>query len=367
MKVALIHDWLNGMRGGEKVLEGLCSLYPEADLYTLIYEPAKLSQTITRHRVFTSFIQRLPGAKKHYRHYLPLFPAAIEQFDLRAYDLVVSTSHCVAKGVITAPGTVHLCYCHTPMRYAWEQYHEYFPVARMNWLQKAVIPLAMTYLRQWDVVSSRRVDHFMANSHHVAKRIKRYYNREAQVVHPPVDGGRFYISKTIKDYYLVVSAMVPYKRLDRAVAAFNQLKRPLVVVGQGPELKALKKMAGPAITFVPKCDDQTLVEYYANCKVFIFPGEEDFGITPLEAMACGRPVIALGQGGALETVVPGKTGLFFEEPTADALARAVTAADQVDWRPEVIRDHALSFDRAVFQEQLRLAIEQAWHELKEQD
>ncbi len=367
MKVALVHDWLNGMRGGEKVLEGLCSLYPEADLYTLLYDRSKLSPTITSHKVFTSFIQRLPGAKKFYRHYLPLFPSAIEQFDLRAYELVISTSHCVAKGVLTAPGTLHLCYCHTPMRYAWEQYHEYFPSAKMNWLQKLVVPAAMTGLRQWDVVSSQRVDRFFANSRHVAKRIKKYYGREAQVVHPPVEGGRFYISDQPKTYYLVVSAMVPYKRLDRAVRAFNQLKKPLVMVGHGPEMKALKKMAGPTITFVPKCDDQALTDYYANCKAFIFPGEEDFGITPLEAMAAGRPVIALGQGGALETVVPGKTGLFFQEPTAEALARAVTEAEAINWQPLLIREHALHFDRAMFQEQLHRAIEQARLELKEQD
>lgn len=358
MKVALIHDWLNGMRGGEKVLEGLCDLYPDAPIYTLLYEPEKCSDKIKQHQVVTSFIQNLPWARKYYRHYLPLFPTAIEQFDLRGFDLVISTSHCVAKGVLVPPGTLHLCYCHTPMRYAWEQYHEYFPSDQLSWWQRKIIPLAMTALRQWDVVASNRVDQFIANSRHVAKRIKKYYHREALVVHPPVAGQRFSIASETEDYYLVVSAMVPYKRLDRAIRAFNHLKKRLLVVGSGPELKKLKKLAGPTVTFESHCSEEHLTHLYERCRAFIFPGEEDFGITPLEAMAAGRPVIAYGVGGALETVVPNRTGLFFYEPTAEALAAAVQEAETVTWQSQAIRDHALTFDYDHFKKNLQSVIKQ---------
>ena len=234
MRVALVHDWLNGMRGGEKVLEVLCELYPEADIYTLLYEPGRVSETIRRHRVTASFIQRLPWARRYYRHYLPLFPAAIEQFDLRGYDLVVSSSHCVAKGALTAPGTVHVCYCHTPMRYAWEQYHEYFPDRELSWFKRWFIPLAMSRLRLWDTATALRVDFFLANSRHVASRIQRYYGRDAVVVNPPVSAEKFSLGKGAGDYYLVVSALVPYKRIDRAVEACNRLRAPLHIVGDGP-------------------------------------------------------------------------------------------------------------------------------------
>jgi len=357
MKVALIHDWLNGMRGGEKVLEVLCEIYPEADIFTLLYEPEKISETIRTHRVFTSFIQRMPGAKKHYRHYLPLFPAAIEQFDLRGYNLVISTSHCVAKGILAEPGTPHICYCHTPMRYAWEQYHEYFPSEQLGLFKRWFIPLAISHLRVWDVVSAQRVNHFIANSAHVARRIKKYYGREALVVHPPVDAGRFRLSNVVEDYYLVVSALVPYKRIDRAIAAFNALSARLVVVGDGPEYKRLRRIAGSTIFFIKKCTSEKLISLYANCRAFIFPGEEDFGITPLEAMASGRPVIALGKGGVLETVVDKKTGLFFYEPTAESLLGAVRRAQEIKWDPQIIRSRALEFDRPLFKKRLAHVIQ----------
>jgi len=354
MKVALVHDWLNGMRGGEKVFEVLCELYPEADIFTLLYEPSRVSETIRQHRVHTSFIQRLPGARRFYRHYLPLFPAAIEQFDLRGYDLVISSSHCVAKGVVTAPGTVHVCYCHTPMRYAWEQYHEYFPARELGFLQRCFIPLAMSRLRLWDAATAPRVDFFLANSAHVAARIRRYYGREAVVVNPPVSAEQFSPAREAGEYYLVVSALVPYKRIDRAIAACNQLQVPLHIVGDGPERQRLQRLAGPTVKFFPAAPE--LKEIYNRCRAFLFPGEEDFGITPLEAMASGRPVIAYGVGGAIETVVDGKTGLFFHEPTAESLAAAIRKSERVRWNAQLIRRRALEFDRPVFKRNLGKAI-----------
>ncbi|MCK5241782.1 glycosyltransferase [bacterium] len=359
MKVALVHDWLNGMRGGEKVLEVLCEMYPMADIFTLLYEPKKLSATIRRHQVKTSFIQKIPGAKKFYRHLLPLFPAAIEQFDLRGYDLVISTSHCVAKGVLTEPQVPHICYCHTPMRYAWEQYHEYFPAHRLGWFKRKFIPLAISRLRVWDVVSSQRVDYFIANSAHVAKRIKNYYGRDAVVVHPPVEGEKFGTAVEIGDYYFILSALAPYKRIDRAVEAFNQLGEKLIVVGDGPEFKRLGKIAKKNITFKRRCEQEELNRLYARCRAFIFPGEEDFGITPLEAMASGRPVIAYAKGGALETVKEGKTGLFFNEPKASSLADAVKRSQNLEWDANRIQSRAREFDRPRFKQKLMQAIQQS--------
>jgi glycosyltransferase involved in cell wall biosynthesis len=344
MKVALTHDWLNGMRGGEKVLEVFCDLYPEADLYTLFYEPDRVSPKIRALDPVASVLQRFPFARRRYRYYLPLFPWAIGRFDMTIYDVVISSSHCAAKGVRTHDSQVHICYCHAPMRYIWDQFEVYFGGRRRWRLSSILMRRWVERLRQWDVDTAQRVNAFIANSATVAKRIERYYNREATVVHPPIDTKKFQPrGGKPGDYFLVVSALVPYKRIDLAVEAFNKMGRPLHVVGDGPELGRLRRVAGSNIRFLGWVSDEELVGQYDRCRALVFPGEEDFGITAVEAQACGRPVIALRKGGVVETVRERRTGLFFSEPTAEALCKAVRALDDVVFDRGVIRAHAERF------------------------
>ena len=278
MKVALVHYWLVNMRGGENVLEMFCDIFPEADIYTLVYNPKVISEKINRHNVTTSFIQRLPGGVKHYQKYLPLHPFAVEQFDLSDYDLVISSESGAAKGVILKPETCHICYCETPMRYLWNMYHE--ERKGLGTLQKILWAAVSNYMRQWDYINSQRVDYFIANSENVRRRIKRYYGRDAEVIHCPVNFSRFYNAPD-EDYYLFVGQLTPYKKADLAVQAFNKTNKKLIVVGDGPQRKYLEKIAGPNISIVGAKTGQELIDYYAKCKAFIFPGEEDFGITPL--------------------------------------------------------------------------------------
>ncbi len=349
MRVALVHDWLTGMRGGEKVLEGILSCYPNAPIYTLVHLPGSVSRQIESHPIHTSFVQRLPGIAAHYRKYLPFFPRAIEQFDLSGYDLVISSSHCVAKGVRPGERAVHVCYCHTPMRYIWDAYEDYFGPGRAPAHVRAAMALAVAPLRRWDVTSSRRVSAFVANSHNVAYRIRRTYGRTAEVVHPWVDHATFTPGPdSPSDDFLVVSALVPYKRVELAIEAFRGLDSRLVVAGGGPELARLRRLAPPNVTFQGRVSDTELRTLYRRCRALVFPGPEDFGIVPLEAMACGRPVIAFAEGGALETVVDGVTGTFFREPTAASLRAAVETFDADAWDPDAIRRHALRFDRERF-------------------
>ena len=353
MRVALVHDWLTGMRGGERCLEVFCELLPEADLFTLLHVPGSVAPIIERRRIVTSFVQRLPSARMRYRQYLPLFPAAIARFDLAAYDLVVSLSHCVAKAARPRPGAWHLCYCFTPMRYVWDLYDHYVGVGPLT---RALLPPVAAALRRWDRRASRRVDRFVAISDFVADRIARCYAREAEVIYPPVDVQRFEIVPDGGDFYLVVSALVPYKRVDLAVQAARQLGRRLVIVGTGPEERRLRAMAGRGVEFLGWRSDAEVADLYARCRALLFPGVEDFGITPLEAMAAGRPVIALAAGGALETVIPpGKddtppTGLLFERQSSEALASAMrdfeAAPDRFD--AKALRAHAERFDRPLF-------------------
>ena len=357
-RVALVHDWLTGMRGGEKCLEVFCELFPDADLFTLIYVPERVSPTIRRMKVRASWIDQLPGVKHYYRYCLPFFPDAIEKFDLQAYDLIVSSSHCVAKGIFPR-GSPHVAYIHSTMRYIWDQHDTYFGPGD-SWLSRAGMSLWRRYLQHWDVRSAERVDHFIANSNNVAAKVKTLYGRQASVIHPPVDAERFRLGDRQEPYYLIVSALVPYKRIEIAVAAFNRLKLPLKIAGEGPIRKKLEKMARSNVEFLGWVDDQVLPTLYASCQAVIFPGEEDFGIVPLEAHASGRPVIAYGKGGALETILPlGNlglaTGVFFRESTPESLIEAVRIFQQNRRRfdPAAIRRHACRFSRDRFKVQVK--------------
>jgi glycosyltransferase involved in cell wall biosynthesis len=357
-RVALVHDWLTGMRGGERCLEVFAELFPDADLYTLLHVPGSVSPTIERRRIVTSFIQRLPQAQRRYRHYLPLFPAAVRAFDLRGYDLVLSSSHAVAKGVRVPAGALHVCYCFTPMRYVWDLYDDYFG-PRSGLAARLVMPPVAAWLRRWDRRTAAGVHHFVAISRFVADRIRRAYGREADVIYPPVDVSRFRVDEAPGEFYLVVSALTPYKRVDLAVEACNRLGRKLLVVGSGPEERRLRALAGPTVELLGWRDDAQIVELYARCRALLFPPLEDFGITPLEAMAAGRPVIAFGEGGARETVVPPgegepPTGLFFARQTVDDLADAIQRfeASAHQFEPKALRRRAEAFDRPLFRERV---------------
>lgn len=356
LNAALVHDWLTGMRGGEKVLEAFCQLLPGAPIYTLLHLKGKVSPLIESHPIRTSFIQQMPASASRYRHYLPLFPKAVEGFRLPPVDLVLSTSHCVAKGVRAPHGALHVSYVHTPMRYVWDMYDAYFGPGKGG-LARHVMPIFRKGLQRWDVRTADRVDHFIANSAHVAGRIKRHYDRDSTVIHPPVDTGRFAPAAQPEDYYLVVSALVPYKRVDLAVQACGALGRKLKVVGIGPEEARLKDQAGPEVEFLGWQPEDALPGLYARARAMIFPGEEDFGITPVESMAAGRPVLALGRGGALETVVGpddpagrAPTGRFFKEQELDAVISAMQELEgELDrFDPQALARHAAGFDTAVF-------------------
>jgi glycosyltransferase involved in cell wall biosynthesis len=359
-KIALVHDWLTGMRGGEKVLEVLCELYPQATLFTLLHNKGSVSRVIEKMEIRTSFIDRLPYKSGRYRNYLPLFPRAIESFDFSGYDLILSSSHAVAKGARPAPGALHICYCHTPMRYVWEQYDQYFGPRRAGLLTRAAMSFIAPRLRKWDLESSRRVHSFVANSQNVAERIRQYYQRTADVIYPPVNVEQFTVSEGDDGYYLIVSALVPYKRVDLAVEACKRSGERLLIVGTGPESGRLRSAAPRNIEFLGWQPDSELAGLYARCRALIFPGIEDFGIVPLEAMASGKPVVAFGQGGALETVVDDPqraTGVFFREQTPEALREALVKLRGLKFNPHTIRAHAEQFDRKIFREKYRLYVE----------
>ena len=360
MHIAFIHDWLNGMRGGERCLEALCELYPDAHLYCLFHEKGKLSPAIESLEIHTSFVQKLPLVFRKYRHYLPLFPAAIEQFDLREYELVISLSHCVANGVITNPQTCHISYTFTPMRYAWDLYFDYFGGDRSRGISRYLIPYFMNYLRMWDIAASKRTDYFVAISHHIKQRINKHYRRPADVIYPPVDT-EFYTSGSVQQpegFFLIVSAFAPYKKIDLAIEAFNHLKLPLKIIGQGQDIKRLKECAHPNIEFLGALSNEDLRDHYRRCKALIFPGEEDFGIVPVEVQACGRPVIAFAKGGILETTVQKETAVWFHEQSPEAIIAAVKAFEALSCSPAVIRDNALRFAKSRFQEEMQQYIEQ---------
>jgi len=353
MRTAIVHYWLLNMRGGEKVLEALCRMLPDADVFTLFYDPERVSETIRSHRVQTSFLQPW---RKHYRSLLPLMPLALESFDLRAYDLVVSSESGPAKGVIVPSSARHVCYCHTPMRYLWDLYPAYRNEwTHSRWKRAVMAPLA-NYLRLWDYASAARVDTFVANSENVRRRIWRTYRRDAVVAHPPVSVESF-CWKPPEDYYLLVSELVPYKRVDSAVRVFSRNGRRLRVVGEGPEYKALKRAAAPNIEFCGRLNDTDLRECYARCRAFLMPGEEDFGMTVVEALASGKPVIAWARGGAPEIVPQSEPlgGLLYAEGTDEALEQAVKAWDQREGEinPPALRHYAARFSEAEFARKMR--------------
>jgi len=342
MKIAIVHDWLTNMGGAERVILAFHEIFPDAPIYTSVYNPDKLPEEFRKMDIRTSFIQKLPRAKTKYNMYLPLMPTAFEQFDLSEYDVVLSSSSSCAKGVITRADTLHICYCHTPMRYAWDFYHEYKQNAP-KW-QKKFIPFLMNYIRMWDRLTADRVDYFIANSNAVARRIKKHYRRDAVVINPPVNVDFYTPKDEDEDYFLIVSRLVEYKRIDIAIEAFNDLGLPLIIIGDGPEKSKLQSLAKSNIKFLGRLPDEEVKEYYAKCRAFIFPGEEDFGITPLEAQACGRPVIAFGKGGVLDSVIDGVTGIYFKEQTKESLCEAVIKFNNKSFDKNIIRKSAERFD-----------------------
>jgi glycosyltransferase involved in cell wall biosynthesis len=355
MRVAIIHDYLNQYGGAERVLEAIHLLYPSAPVYTSIYDPAAMPAALRTWDIRTSWMQRLPGWRKLFRLYFPLYPSAFERFDLRGYDLVLSSSSAYAKGIIPAPGARHICYCHTPMRFAWRT-DAYVEREGIRGPLRAILNILLISLRRWDLRSAERVDRFLANSHDVAQRIRTIYGREATIVPPPVDLPAYHPAAP-GDYYLAGGRLIPYKRLDLAIQACNQLRLPLKIFGDGRDRAALEALAGPTIEFLGWVGEEQRHALFAGCRAFLFPGEEDFGITPLEAMAAGRPVIAYAAGGALDTVVEGGTGRFFHQPHSEALAEAILQSQADRFEPDAIRKHAEGFGRDIFLERMRAVIQ----------
>lgn len=348
LRVAIVHYWLVGPGGGENVVKTMLTLFPQADVFTMVAKPDYADTVVPRARLRTSMLQHLPGATRMHRALLPLAPFALENLNLDGYDLIISSESGPAKGVLPPLNAVHICYCHSPMRYLWDQYHHYRGAA--GWLQRVVLSLTVARLRLWDIGSALRVDRFVANSRHVANRIARYYRRPATVIYPPVEVDDFTPAAAVGDYYLVTGRHVSYKRIDLAIEACNRLGRRLIVTGTGPESARLRRLAGPTVELVGQCSFADLKRYYAGARAFLMPGEEDFGIAPVEAMASGRPVIAFASGGARETVVPGLSGIHFAEQSVEATVAAIEAFEQ--WEPAVdpaaIRRHAQRFSRERF-------------------
>ncbi|WP_297423415.1 glycosyltransferase [Clostridium sp.] len=361
MKIALVHDWLPFMGGAERVLTNFLELYPDAPIYTTICNKSKMDGPLKEANIITSNLQKKNKEIENHRKLFPFMMTAIESFNLNDYDIVLSSSSSVAKGVITAPSTMHVCYCHSPMRYGWEFSHEYAgKMAGKGGIKAKLLGYFLTGVRLWDYASSNRVDYFIANSENVAKRIWKHYRRESIVIHPPVRCKLFNISDIDEDYFLIVSRLQEYKRIDLAIEAFNQLGLPLVIIGDGPDQKKLERMANSNIKFLGRKSDEVIKEHYAKCRAFLFTGEEDFGITPLEAMASGRPIIAYRKGGALETVIENKTGIFFDNQNCRELINAIKRFEKMIFDKKEIRKHAETFDESIFKLKMKKFIEEKY-------
>ncbi len=359
LRVALVHDWLIHMRGGERVLEALYEIFPDADIFTLFCDRKRLSPALREANIQCSFLHFLPGIKQYYRWLLPILPFAVRTLRLENYDLVISSSHCVAKGCRVPAGALHVCYCHAPARYVWGFREEYF--GRYPLPVRKLIHGVLERLKRWDLATNREIQFFIANSENTARRIEKFYGRDSAMIHPPVDTVRLgQVQEEPAEGFLIVSALVPYKRVDLAVEAFNRLGLSLTIVGTGPEIKKLRRMARSNIRFWGALSDDEVRVQYSQCRALIFPGEEDFGIVPVEAQACGKPVIAYARGGALETITSA-TGVFFSEQTAEALIQAVKRFEQLSFHAAIIKEHAARFDREVFKNRMRELI-QALHE-----
>jgi len=365
MKIALVHDYLNQFGGAERVLEAFSEIFPNAPIYTLIHDPKKVRGVFSNKKIRTSFLQKIPLVKSYHRIFPFLMPIAIEQFNLSDYDVVLSDSASFAKGVITGPETLHICYCHTPPRYAWDDSHKYIEEYGFPRIIKRLIPLFMNYIRIWDREAALRADELICNSKFVAKRIKKYYNRKASVIYPPVDTKNFCPSMGLADdYFVMVGRLLSYKRFDIAIKAFNKLKKPLKIIGDGPEMKKLKKLAKKNIEFLGELSGEKLREYYQNCKALIFPQEEDFGIVALEVMACGRPVIAYRGGGALESIKEGETGIFFNEQTPESLIKVIKSFRADNFDSQKIRKRALKFSKEKFKKKIKEFVERSYYDYR---
>lgn len=352
LRVAIVHYWLVSMRGGEKVVEELARMFPEAEIFTLVCRPEKLSPFLRSRKIHTSFLQKIPGAKRHYTKMLPLMPFALEQFDLQDFDLVISSESGPAKGIITRADALHICYCHSPMRYIWDQFHVY--QKQQKWAGRMMMSLFAPVMRMWDVTTSSRVNGFIANSHYVASRIKRFYDRESAVIHPPVAVDDFVAGEGKGEFYLYAGQLTGYKRPDLVVKACSQTGRKLVVIGEGEQEAYLRSIAGPSVTFLGHQPFSVLSDHMARCRALLFPGIEDFGILPVEVMASGRPVLAYDAGGARETVSADCAGIRFAEQSVEGLLSAIESfeARESDFTPEALRKHASQFSAARFRQEM---------------
>ncbi|WP_299086713.1 glycosyltransferase family 4 protein [uncultured Campylobacter sp.] len=370
MKKALIHDWFSTYAGAEKCVESFTDIWDDFEIYSLIdfLTDADRNKILKGKRAHTSFIQKLPFAKDKYRNYLPLFPLAIEQFDLSGYDVVLSSSHAVAKGILTHSNQLHIAYVHTPIRYAWDLYHQYLRESGLDRGLKGMLAKYFLHkIRLWDASTANRVDHYVANSRYIARRIKKTYGKPSDVIYPPVDVDKFMLREAKEEFYLTASRMVPYKKIDLIVEAFSQMDKKLLVIGDGPDMAKIKSKAGKNVELLGFADDETMADLMGRAKAFVFAAEEDFGITPVEAQACGTPVICFGRGGARETVLDGKSGLYFMEQNAKELLAAVAKFEQNydKFEPVKIRENSLKFSRARFEAEIKSYVEKKYEEFKD--